>query len=104
MNSRFSAQGRPVLTIVLACLSLCSASAQVTNPCRPSVPGIAGWWRGENNALDSAGTNHGVLKNGATFATGKIGQGFQLDGQNDYVEIADSPELSITNSITVSAW
>ncbi|PYI84927.1 MAG: hypothetical protein DME26_12290, partial [Verrucomicrobia bacterium] len=53
----------------------------------PPPPGIVGWWRGETNALDSAGTNNGVLRNGTMFTTGKVGQAFSLDGISQSVDI-----------------
>jgi len=34
----------------------------------PVPAGLISWWRAEGNALDSLGTNHGVLTNGAAFA------------------------------------
>ncbi len=65
--------------------------------------GMISWWRGEGNALDSVGTNHGVLTNGATFAAGQVGQTFALDGVNDYVQAPDSASLRPA-SVTVEAW
>jgi hypothetical protein len=69
----------------------------------PMPSGIVSWWRAENDALDAVGTNHGMLTNGATFATGEVGNSFLLDGTNDYVVIADSPSLRPT-SVTLEAW
>lgn len=69
----------------------------------PPAGGIVGWWRAENNALDSAGTNQGALINGATFAAGKVGQAFALDGNNQSVDIADAPSLHPA-SLTIEAW
>jgi hypothetical protein len=69
-----------------------------------TVPeGLISWWRAEGNALDYVGTNHGVLTNGATFATGEVGQTFSLDGVNDYVQIPDSQSLRPV-SVTIEAW
>jgi hypothetical protein len=40
-------------------------------------PGIAGWWRGESNALDSSGNNNnGVLTGGVTYTNGEVDQAF----------------------------
>jgi hypothetical protein len=71
----------------------------------PPIPpnGIVSWWRAEGNAQDSIGTNHGTLTNGATFAAGKVGQSFFLDGINDSVDIPDSPSLRPA-SMTFEAW
>lgn len=85
-----------------------SVVVRVTNvfivPQAAPVPaGLISWWRAEGNALDSIGTNHGVLTNGATFATGQVGQTFALDGANDYVQVPDSSSLRPV-SVTIEAW
>ena len=49
-------------------------------------PGIAGWWRAENNsANDSINGNNGTLMNGTGFAGGEVGTAFNLNGANNYV-------------------
>ncbi|HIJ86185.1 MAG TPA: beta-propeller fold lactonase family protein [Desulfuromonadales bacterium] len=68
------------------------------------VSGLVSLWRAENNALDSFGNNHGTLKNGATFAAGKYGQALSLNGANSYVEVPDSPTLTISGDFSVSLW
>jgi hypothetical protein len=53
--------------------------------------------------LDSWGTNHGVLINGAGFAPGVSGLGFRLDGAN-YVRVEDSTSLDLSNELTMQMW
>jgi hypothetical protein len=69
----------------------------------PPPAGLISWWRAEGNALDSVGTNHGVLTNGVTFATGQVGQTFTFDGTDDFVEVPDSTSLRPA-SVTIEAW
>jgi hypothetical protein len=69
----------------------------------PAPAGLVGWWRAEGNAQDAAGTNHGTLRNGAGFATGKVGRAFSLDGTDDSIEISDAPALRPA-SLTLEAW
>jgi alpha-tubulin suppressor-like RCC1 family protein len=71
--------------------------------CNPPPSGLVGWWPGEGNANDSVGTNNGTLVGGATFANGKVGLGFRLDGTNGYVQIPDSDALKPAN-VTIEAW
>jgi len=40
--------------------------------------GLVSWWRGEGDAKDSVGGNHGTLMGDATFAPGKAGQAFSF--------------------------
>jgi hypothetical protein len=65
--------------------------------------GFVGWWRAENNAQDSAGTNHGTLRGGAGFSTGRVGQAFSLNGVDACIEIPDSLALRPA-SLTLEAW
>src|ERR1039458_1589431 len=73
-------------------------------PCTPLPPGLVGWWRGEGNCLDQAGGNNGVLQNGASFASGEIGQAFTFDGVNDYVKIPRTPILDVGYQVTIDLW
>jgi Concanavalin A-like lectin/glucanases superfamily/Carboxypeptidase regulatory-like domain len=67
--------------------------------------GLLAWWRADNDAQDSAGSNHGMLLpvvDGAGFAEGKLGRAFSFDGTNDYVDLAT--EISGNPNFTLSAW
>ena len=58
-------------------------------------------------AADISGNNHpGTLTNGPTRSAGKYGNGVNCDGTNDYINIADHADftLSPTQSYTWSAW
>jgi hypothetical protein len=65
--------------------------------------GLVGWWRAEFNALDFVGTSDGTLVNGATFAPGKVGQAFSLDGVDDILEIPDAAAQRPA-SVTLETW
>jgi PKD repeat protein len=67
----------------------------------PNASGLISWWKAENNAYDSLGDNHGTAMNGATYATGKIGQAFSFDGADDYISVPNNP---LPGSIAISAW
>jgi subtilisin-like proprotein convertase family protein len=72
-------------------------------------PGIAGWWRGENNTLDSSSYgNNGYWYNGtAVYTNGEVGNAFSLNGVNNFV-IANPPSGSwnpaLTNGFTIEGW
>jgi hypothetical protein len=69
----------------------------------PLSPGLVAWWRGEGNALDSAGTNNGTLVGGVTFASGEFGQAFSLNGASGFIKIPDAPALR-PPSFTLQCW
>jgi hypothetical protein len=70
----------------------------------PLPSGAISWWPGGGDADDAITNNHGTLYNGATFSSGKVGQGFDLDGVNDHVRIPDDAALRMTSALTIEAW
>jgi hypothetical protein len=79
----------------------------ITN-CTPPPSGLVGWWKGDGNALDSAGGNNGVAQN-ITYTNGVVGQAFACDPENyggayAGVQIPDSPAYVLTNSLTIEGW
>jgi hypothetical protein len=73
-------------------------------PCVTAPNNLVSWWPGDGNANDIEDGNNGTFVNGPSFATGEVGQGFSLNGTNQYVEIPESANLDITGAITVDAW
>ena len=58
-------------------------------------------------AADISGKSHpGILTNAPTWGAGKYGQGVNLDGTNDYINIADHADFTLdpAQSYTWSAW
>ena len=74
------------LIIALGSLSLVMLSGErAWSVCTNPPPGLVNWWRAENSGADSAGTNHGTLLNGTTYAVGRVGNAFNFDGTNGVV-------------------
>ena len=69
-----------------------------------ATSGLVSYWLADGDPDDAADSNDGTLVNGATFASGKFGQAFSLDGVDDYVSVPDSPNLRLGASQTVAAW
>ena len=90
---------------VLNRLSRVAASDANTCPASPTAD-LVSWWRAEGTATDSQDGNTGTLQNGLTFATGRVGQAFSLDGVNDYVAIPFATNLNLapTGAFTLAAW
>ncbi|HWW00485.1 MAG TPA: LamG-like jellyroll fold domain-containing protein [Candidatus Acidoferrum sp.] len=92
-----------LISLALPLLLALPYHVQATN-CVPAPSGLVGWWRAETNSNDSAGTNNGVLINGAGLGPGEVGQAFSFTSSDQGVLIADAPELDPTNSLSVEAW
>ena len=91
-----------VFVPVVSFLSGRNVAAQATN-CVPPPAGLVSWWRGESNALDSVGTNHGTLVGDTTFGASRVGQGFLFDGSGDAVDVGNPTNLQLQN-LTIEAW
>jgi hypothetical protein len=81
-----------------------SAFAGVSLECTPPPSNMVAWWPGDGNADDVLGDNDGIEQNGATYDSGKVDQGFSLDGVDDFVNATDADSLDITDEITIDAW
>lgn len=83
-------------------------NAGTAGQCKPTATvapsGQVGWFAGDGNANDIAGISNGALNGGAGFAVGRVGQTFNFDGVDDYVEVPDSPNLRITGTVTLEFW
>ena len=66
---------------------------------------LQNWYRAENNANDTAGSDNGTLVNGTLYAPGKVGTAFSFDGVDDKVVIPNSPTVNMTgNQLTLTGW
>jgi len=77
----------------------------------PPAPGVITELRCDDGAgitaADASGNAHpGTLTNGPTWGAGKWGQGVNLDGTNDYINLADHADYTLTPTVnyTWSAW
>src|SRR5205085_5642296 len=76
----------------------------VSTGCAPAPVGLISWWAADGNTFDARSRNNGTLTNGATFGAGRNGQGFSLDGTDDFVQVPHSTSLNPTGSFTLEAW
>ena len=101
---------------IVLCLFLWSHEASAFTISKPSVnnTGLVGWWTFDGKDITSGrandvsgNANHGSLVNIATstfYTAGKLGQGFNFDGVDDYLTIADNDNLEGGTQKTLSAW
>lgn len=71
--------------------------------CVPAPTNMVSWWSADGNTLDIQGTNNGTATN-LTYAAGKVGQAFSLNGTTAYVQVPNSPSLNPTGKISILAW
>ena len=78
-----------------------AGACKPTFGCAPP-PSLAAWFPGEGNGFDIQGGNNATLLNGMTYTLGQVGQGFSLDGVNDY---AEAPTNNVvTGPMSITAW
>ena len=65
--------------------------------------GIVSAYNAESNTTDSLAVNNGTAIGGLTYTTGKIGNAFNLNGANSYIQLGDVMDLGLS-SWTYSVW
>lgn len=88
-----------LIPILLACVA---GTVQLSRAANPLPSGVVGYWPGDGDALDHAGTNDGTLEGGVAYAQGRIGSGFSFTNLQD-VNIPYSTSLEPTNC-SIQAW
>jgi len=70
-------------------------------PCVAPPPGLVSWYPGEGNADDIKSGHNGTPHGGITFAAGLVGQAFNFDGRDDYVDLGSWFNLQ---TFTIAMW
>jgi len=75
---------------------------------QPLVPGLVGYWPFDETKggwlLDVSGHgNHAAMTLPMKLVEGKVGKALEFTGAG-FVEVADSPELNLTDAMTLMAW
>ena len=74
------------------------------SPCIAPPSGMVGWWPGDGNANDIQDGNNGMLGN-ASFATGKVEQGFKFSCEEQGVVIPHNNTLNVNSpGFTADFW
>jgi len=82
----------------------------VVLPARAADPSLVGWWQfnegSGTKAADSSGSkNDGTLSGPVTWDTSWDGTAcLSFNGPYNFVRVADSPSLNMTDGITIAAW
>lgn len=92
-----------------------SGNTTTSNPVTVNVQntgtggGLVGAWSFNEGAGTTVGDASGFGNIGSIFqatwhTSGKYGKALSFDGSNDYVSVADSNSLDLTNKMTIEAW
>jgi Concanavalin A-like lectin/glucanases superfamily/Immunoglobulin I-set domain/Cohesin domain len=90
--------------------SILSSNAVLTvlmpPPCVPPPGDIAAWWRGEDNAFDSAFTNNASEVLGVSYVDGLVGKAFAFDGVNGHILVPDAPSFNFgsNQNFSIETW
>jgi hypothetical protein len=79
------------------------ASQFAIGQCVAPPSGLVGWWPGEGNFQDIAGTNNGTGMGGVGFAPGMVGQAFNCNGTNAFVDMGNKAAFNLPQ-FTVETW
>jgi hypothetical protein len=95
-------------------IEVSSADDAVKLAAAASDSGLVGWWHfnsedgGQTTEDSSSSSNTGTISSAAWSSSGKLGStaynALSFDGSDDYVSVADSASVSMTEDITISAW
>lgn len=99
-----------VSSLAIAVISLAASSAYAA-----FGDGLVSYWPFDGDLNDAAGSNHGTLMGADTTAvydSGKFGQGIDLDGIDQFVDVGNDASLDMsvggagaqTGSVSISAW
>lgn len=73
--------------------------------CTPAPTGLTSWWTGDGTLQDRVGGFDAVARDDAGFGQGMVRAAFSLDGDGDWLRVADDPGLGVgAADFTVSAW
>jgi len=72
-----------------------SAFAQFN--CAVPPEGLVGWWKGDGDALDQAGSNHGTVAGDVTYGVGRVGQA------GEGITLSNAADLELQD-FTIEAW
>jgi hypothetical protein len=105
-NVQSAQAGSYAVRVTNAFGSIMSSNALLTviaPPCAAAPSGLVSWWRAEGSASDGVDSNNGTLLNGASFASGMVGQAFSFNGNDQCVQVPHAASL-VASNYSIEAW
>jgi hypothetical protein len=98
-----------LMSIAIVLLVGASTPSILSHQAKAATSGLAGYWKFDEGsgtvASDSSNNgNTGTLVNGPQWVDGIRGNALTFDGVDDYVDVLDSNNLDVSQSITIEAW
>ena len=82
-----------------------TATLTAAPACMEAPSGLVAWLPGDGNTNEIQARQDGIAQNGASFAPAMAGQGFSLNGVDQYVRVPDKAnQYPGAGSFTVDAW
>jgi len=75
----------------------------------PPPANLVSWWDGDavdgSTAIDIEDSNDGTLNGGVALVGGKVGQAFEFDGMDDFIEVPTAANIEVENGdLTIDMW
>jgi len=103
--SRLVTQRRSLAWVAAAVAIVVALVTRAWGQCMSPPANLTGWWPADGASADIWGGHNATLPNGGTYTAGEVGQAFQLNGSNQFVNVAANPALNVgTGDFTVDLW
>lgn len=102
----FALYSRALLPAEIHAIVTADAGGKCLPPpaCAPPTFNLVTWWRGESNALDQVGGNHGVVTQAVSFTNGAVGKAFQFSTGVIRVGANSNLNVGLYGGLTLEGW
>lgn len=92
-----------ILAAILA-IGVAFQSYTFSNECSLEDNGLVGWFRAEGNGTNSVSGGASGVSQEITYAQGKVGSAFELNGHGSHLIVADSARYAFSNAMAIEVW
>ena len=105
VNKRPDNLQRPGNQVLVVNSNAFEVNKTTREPAGPPRKALVALWSGEGNGKDSVGNNTAILTD-MTFAEGKVGRAFSLNGSSSYAKVPfnSSLDMESRDGLTLSLW